>query len=621
MIRCGGQVFSGIARRTLLGILTERCIELGVNIEFERELTSPGELSEYDLVVAADGVRSTIRDAGAGSFRPRSEEGSSRYIWFGTDRVFDSFTVAFRSNADGLFQAHAYPYDGDRSTFIVECDEGAWRAAGLDAADEQQSISYCEEMFALDLGGRALVSNASKWIRFVTLKNKRWHHGNAVLLGDAAHTAHFSIGSGTKMAMEDSIALVQALGRRTDLPRALADYQLERKPRVERLQEAARQSQTFFESTRHYQHMEPLQFAFHLMARSGRIDYDDLRVSDAGFVSAVDRWFAGVESMIATPPAFHPVKLGSLEAPNRACVSAGLTYDASDGLPAPGSLRGLTSSGAGVLFSGPVAVAPEGRITRGCPGLYSDEHEEAWRSEVEATRRQSNSILAVTLNHSGPRGSTRSRHRFTDVALGPDEGWLPVAASEQTYSAASPTAATLDEAGLVQVLEAHRSATRRALAAGFDMVELNLAFGYLLASFLSPLTNRREDPYGGSWDNRARFPLLVFDTVREAWPRPLPAAVALSATDWARGGLRLADAVALAVALRDRGCDLIRVVAGQTVAASAPRYDPYFLTHYADRIRNEAGVATIATGDISSLDRVNTIVAAGQADLCLLRPG
>lgn len=622
IVRCGGQVFWGISRRTLLALLQARCAELGVVMKFEHEVTGPAELDGYDLVVAADGVRSTIREAHPDVFRPRSHTGRSRYIWFGTTRVFDSFTFAFRSNDHGFFQAHAYPFDGRTSTFIVECDEGSWRAAGLDGADEQASISYCEELFAPDLGGRPLLSNRSRWTRFVTLRNKSWHHENVVLLGDAAHTAHFSIGSGTKMAMEDSIALVKALENHADVPKALEGYELERKPRVERLQEAARQSQTYFEGTRHLAHMEPLQFAFHLLSRSGRIDYDDLRVRDARFVAAVDRSFcrAGQEPRpaLAAPPAFARLRLGGIEVPNRVAVEAKPTDEAREGVPAPGTLQGLAGTGAGIIFTGIVAVSAEGRITPGCPGLYTKEHEREWTAETEAAGAGSAGILAVTLGHSGARGSTRPRTKFADVALGPDRCWPAEAASPHSYSSHSVPASEIDEAGMERVLEEFRSAAVRAREAGFQMIEVHMGHGYLLGSFLSPLTNRRRDRFGGSADNRLRYPAAVLEVVRSEWPPGAPVAVAVNASDWAPEGTGVSDAVEIARTLRERGCDLVRVLAGQTTSRSKPRYDPYFLTHYAARVRNEAGVATLATGDITSIDRVNTIVAGGHADLCLL---
>ncbi|MBA2725536.1 MAG: FAD-dependent monooxygenase [Actinobacteria bacterium] len=619
VVRCGGQVFSGIARKALLKLLQERCEELGVDLQFERELSDPAGLKNFDLIVAADGVRSALRGAHEDTFKPSVQTGSARYIWFGTKRVLDSFTFAFQENEHGFFQAHAYPFDGEMSTFIVECGEAAWRAAGLDAATEDASIAYCERLFGPDLGGSRLISNASKWLQFVTLKNKTWHHDNIVLVGDAAHTAHFSIGSGTKMAMEDSIALVDALGKHRDVQAALSDYELERKPRVQRLQEAARQSQAFFENTRHYKRMEPRQFAFHLMARSGRIDYDDLRVSDNRFVDSVDRWFSAKESAaLAQPPAFTPLLLGGVTVPNRVVVSTKPNYDAEDGIPTQGSLRDLSAAGAGMLLTSTVAVSAEGRITPGCPGIYTDAHEKAWAKEVEAANAITPAVLGITLGHAGPRGSTHPRRAVVDVAL-EAKAWPVFAASPQRYSAPSNEAAQIDPAGIDKVVEAFKDAARRAAAANFDLSEIHMAHGYLLGSFISPLTNRRTDDYGGSLENRLRFPLEVLQVVRDEWPKKKPVGVVLTVSDWERGGLKMSEAVAIAKFLRTHGCDIVRVVAGQTTARSSPRYDPYFLADLSDRLRNESGMPTIATGDITSLDRVNTLIAAGQADLCLLR--
>ena len=604
VVRCGGQVFSGIERKTLLAILSRRCEELGVKLEFEHEVSEVP--AGYDLVVAADGVNSRLREAHKDVFRPRFEEGSSRYIWFGTDRVFDSFTFAFRDNEHGHFQAHAYPFAGLMSTFIVECDERTWRNAGLDTADETTSIGYCEELFRSDLRSRPLISNNSKWINFVTLKNKTWRHGNLVLVGDAAHTAHFSIGSGTKLAMEDSIALVNALETKPDIPSALIEYELERKPRVERFQDAARQSQDYFENTGIYRDMDPMQFAFNLLSRSGRIDYDDLRVRDPHFVGAVDRWFIGRASGAAAPPSFAPLGLRGLELTNRVAVAAPSTYSATDGVPPERLMSGLGGTGAGLMFTGVVAVSAHGRITPGCPGLYDDAHVDAWKRELEGT-------TAVTLNHSGPRGSTRPRDRAVDVALDPSEGWTPIAARAMQYSPRSTPAQEIDEQRRREVKEDFVAATTRAAAVGFDLLELHMGHGYLLASFLSPLTNP------GTLEERVRYPLEILDAVRAEWPDGKPLGIAMNASDWSRRGTSLEDAVAIARSFKEHGCDVIRVLAGQTTATFRPSYDQYFLTHYAERIRNEVKIPTIATGDITTVDRVNTLVAAGRSDLCLLR--
>lgn len=620
VVRCGGQVFSGIARKALLGLLTDRCKELGVTLMFNRELGDPAELEGFDLIVAADGVRSTLREANSERFKPSVHLGRSRYIWFGTKRVFDSFTFAFRINEHGFFQAHAYPFDGDMSTFIVECDEGAWLAAGLDTASEAESIAYCQELFAPDLAGRSLISNQSKWLQFATLKNRSWHQANVVLVGDAAHTAHFSIGSGTKMAMEDSIALATALGKHDDLEVALVEYELERKPRVQRLQEAARQSQIFFETTRHYASMEPLQFAFHLLARSGRIDYDDLRVSDSRFVDSVDRAFsAGPAGLLATPPALAPMRLSSRSIPNRVALSVRPTYASIDGMPSQGSLSALGAKGAGLVLTDIAAVANAGRITPGCPGICTDAHAEAWAAELDRARGSSSSLFGITLGHAGPRGSTEPRHSVADVALDDGAGWPVFAASPQTYSSRSPSAAELDADGIERITEEFRDAARRAVSAGFDLVEVHMAHGYLLSSFLSPLTNQRSDGYGGSLEGRMKFPLSVLQAVRSEWPDDLPVGVAITASDWERGGLTISDAVKVAQALRENGCDILRITAGQTTTRTNPHYEPHHLANLSDRIRNESRIPTIATGDIDAMDKVNTLVAAGQADLCMLR--
>lgn len=618
VLRCGGQVFSGVSRKTLLGLLHSRCEELGVTIEHEREVVA--DEVEGDLIVAADGVRSVLREAHAERFRPRFSSGSSRYIWFGTERTFDSFTFAFRANADGFFQAHAYPFDGQMSTFIVECDEAAWRAAGLDVASEDESIAYCEALFSRELRGHALRSNNSKWIRFETLKNRSWHHGNIVLVGDAAHTAHFSIGSGTKLAMEDAISLANALETKDTLGAALTEYQLDRKPRVERFQEAARQSQTYFENTRRYQHMEPLQFAFHLLSRSGRIDYDDLRLRDRHFVGAVDRWFTASASpspgtsspgpAIAAPPTFAPLGLGGLTVPNRVAITA----------HGPSGLRTAAASGAGLVFTGFVGVSEHGRISVETPALVTVEDARPW-SEAISALSETSTLVAVTVGHSGARGATRPRSRMADVPMIDAGEWGLLAASPIPYTSRSQVPFEMTRSYMDDVTEDFVTATRLAASAGSDMLEVHMGHGYLLSSFISPLTNRRSDDYGGEIAARMRYPLEVLDAVRAEWPADRPIGVALNSTDWARGGTTLADVVAAAKMLKEHGCDVIRVLAGQTTAKHSPHYDPYFLTHYADRIRNEARIATIATGDITTVDHANTIVAGGRADICLLRVG
>ena len=619
VVRCGGQGFSGIARRALLGILHDRAEQLGVRFEYENEIVDPADLSSDDLVIGADGVRSVVRERHREVFRPRFTAGTSRYIWFGTDRLFDSFTFAFRDNDDGAFQAHAYPFDGQMSTFIVECDDRTWANAGLNPSDESTSIEYCETLFERDLRGHRLLSNNSKWIRFETLKNRTWRHGNTVLVGDAAHTAHFSIGSGTKLAMEDSISLVDAIRSKASIEEALIEYELDRKPRVERFQEAARQSQDYFENTHLYRHMEPEQFAFHLLSRSGRIDYADLRVRDGSFVSTVDRWFASLDaeapSLVAAPAAFAAFRLREVAFRNRIVIALPAGNDALDGMPSDSPYAHTQTTGAGILLVGPVAISAHARVAPGDAGIYRPEHVGAWKEHV-ARAHDGGSVPGITLGHSGPRGAARSRDRYCDVALSDEAGWTPVAASSQRYTPWSSPAAEIDERTLGEVEEEFVGAAARAEEAGFQLLELHMGHGYLLGSFLSPLTNRREDDLGGGIENRMRYPLRIFRSVRASWPADLPLGVAINGADWSRGGAKLQHAVALASALDGLGCDFVRILAGQTVASYSPRLDPYFLTHYAERIRNQVGIATIATGLIDSIDRVNTLIASGRADLC-----
>jgi anthraniloyl-CoA monooxygenase len=620
LIRSGGHVFAGMSRRELLGILQERCRELGVQLRFEVEVQDLSRAEEHDLVIAADGVRSLARETLQADLGTRTSEGRARYIWFGTTRVLDSFTFIFRENEHGFFQTHAYPFDGETSTWIVECHEDVWRAAGLDTASEQDSIAYCEKLFADDLRGHRLMSNRSTWVPFVTVRNRRWWHGNVVLLGDAAHTAHFSIGSGTKLAMEDAISLARSVERRRgDLEGALTDYEMERRPVVERFQEAADESRRYFETTSRYRHLEAMQFAFLLLTRSGRIDYDVLRLRDTAYVDDVDRWFAGGVS-VAPPPAMAPLALRGLEVRNRVVAAPVLPEDAEDGTLGDAqmaSLEAAAASGAGLVVADLVAISAHGRVGLGSPGLYRDEHVERWRSVVQVAHR-AGAAVAVRIGHSGPRGAARPRSEGLDLPLA--EGWPLLAPSPVPYSARTPAPEDAIERR-DDVIEDFVGAARRAADAGVELLLVDMSRGYLLASFLSPLTNRRDDDYGGSLEARLRFPLEVLDATRTAWPYDRSLGVTLVADDWERGGLTADDGVAIAQVLRQHGCDLIEPRGGQTTPRSRPRYGRGFLVPHADRIGNEAGVPTIAGGGITTMNQVNTIIAGARADLCILQLG
>jgi anthraniloyl-CoA monooxygenase len=626
LIRSRGHAFSAISRKHLLALLQRRCRELDVELKFEVEVDDPQALSGSDLIVGADGVNSLVRSQHADVLHPSLDTFDSKFVWFGTDRVFDAFTFAFKETEHGLFQAHAYPFDATRSTFIVECNDDVWERAGLDRLDEEQSIVFCEQLFAEQLGGHRLLSNRSIWMSFMDVSNETWYDGNVVLLGDAAHTAHFTIGSGTKLAMEDSIALANAFVRHKEIEPALVDYELERQPVVERFRDAARDSATYFENVKHYAGFDPIQFAFNLLTRSGRIGYANLSLRDPGFVRELDSWFAaasngGIARRVAPPPMFAPMRVGELLLRNRVVLSPPPADGAREGVPGERRVEELVraaGSGVGWVLTEPVAVDEAGRITPECAMLGSERHAEAWARVVERVHTTAEGLIGVQLNHAGRRGATHPRRRGVDLPLGEEAGWPLLSASALPYV---PGGQVPREMGAddMELVRAHfAAAARHAVEAGFDLVELNLAQGYLLASFLSPLTNRREDRYGDSLENRIAFPLEVVDAVRGALEGELPLAARISASDWRRGGNGIEEAIVVASALAEHGCQLFEIVAGQTVADGQPQYRRSFLTGLADHVRSQAGVPTLIGGYVTTVDEVNTAVGAGRTDLCIL---
>ncbi|MDQ6713765.1 MAG: FAD-dependent monooxygenase [Candidatus Dormibacteraeota bacterium] len=607
-IRSRGHVFTGISRKVLLDILQRRCRALGVRLEFEREVRDVGEFEGADVIIGSDGINGLVRRTYGEFFKPQVAVHPTKYVWFGSDLPLDAFTFIFRRNDDGLFQVHAYPFDARTCTFIVECPEEAWRRAGLESATEADSIAYCEALFQTELRGRRLMSNRSLWVNFLTLRQESWHHGNIVLLGDAAHTAHFSIGSGTKLAMEDSIALVDAFRRHHELSAALNDYEMERQPVVERFQEAALESSSYFEHVSRYANFDPRQFAFNLLTRSRRITYVNLTQRDPELVRAVDSWFAAAAIgspdgalRLSPPPMFTPFRIGELTIPNRVVVAAGPDLDAAARL------------GAGLLISEFVSVTDDGRITPETP-VIDRAQQDNLRSAVERIHR-AGSRVALQLGHAGRRGSMRPRWLGVDRPLR-QGGWKLMAPSPVAYTPHAPLPKQMTARDIAHVVKVFAAAAQAAAGCWLDALELNFAHGYLLAGFISPLTNRRTDEYGGSLENRMRFPLQVLDAVRAVWERPL--LVRISASDWAPGGIELDEAVAIATLLKGHGSDLVHAVMGQTIWENRPDYRRLFGVPAADRIRNEGGVATIANGNITTADDVNTILAAGRADLCVL---
>ena len=628
-IRCGGHVIASISRKQLLHILQNRCRELGIELKFGCEIHNLSELEPYNICIAADGVNSLVRKTCASVFQPGIELGKARYIWLGAHKVLDAFTFIFKENEHGLFQVHAYPFSGTTSTFIVECDETSWLKAGLDKASEQESLEYCQQLLADYLDGRRLLSNNSKWINFPTLKTKVWHHQKIVLLGDAAHTAHFSIGSGTKLAMEDAIALASALEQQRDLEAALNTYELERKPIVEVFQKAAQESQTYFETLKRYLGLEPMQFTFQLLTRSGRISYDDLRLRDSRFGDAVNRWAAkkavGISPLIAPPPLFMPLTLRKLRLTNRVVVLQETLAERpanaeQHGIPDSVSITQLLSRAqgeVGLVLTEPMAVSAGGRITSQSACMYDASHMTVWVRILETLHAQTGAKFGIQLVHAGRRGSTRPRSEGLDRPL-LHGNWPLLSASPLAYTFQSQVPKEMDRSDMESVRNDFARAAKMAHEAHFDLLQLHFAQGYLLASFLSPLTNRRSDEYGGSLEQRMRFPLEVFDAVRAIWPEHKPISVALSVTDCVKGGFSVEDTIVVARTLQEHGCDIIAVLAGQTTPDGEPAYGRGFLTPLSDRVRNEAGIPTLVGGYLTTSNEMNTILAAGRADLCIM---
>ncbi|GGM74553.1 salicylyl-CoA 5-hydroxylase [Lentzea pudingi] len=626
----GGQGFAAMSRKELLHLLQQRCRDLGVVVHFSTPAPPVDVLrGSHDLVVGADGVNSLVRQSSPDVFRSTVDRRHNKYMWLGTDRVFEAFQFFIKDTPWGTMQVHGYPYSDSGSTFIVEMHEDVWRRAGFDTAEEfapgvsdERAVDRIRELFAEELAGHQVFANNSKWLSFTTVRNVRWHDGNLVLVGDAAHTAHFSIGSGTKLAMEDSLALAACLHEHRDVETALTAYETERRPVVESTQRAAQASLEWFENIGMYAGQEPTRFCFNLLTRSRRITYDNLRTRDPEFADRVDAAFAASQGLETTVPAmFQPFRLGRLELKNRVIVSAMDMYSAADGVPGDFHLVHLGSKamgGAGLVMTEMVCVSPEGRITPGCTGLWTDEQRDSWARIVAFAHERSTARIGLQLGHSGRKGSTRLMWEGMDEPL-PEGGWDVVGPSPLPYGPGSPVPAGATRGDLDRITAEFTAAARRGAEAGFDLLELHCAHGYLLSSFLSPVANQRTDEYGGSLENRLRYPLEVFDAVRAVWPAERPMIVRISATDWVDGGNTEHDAVQIARAFIAHGADAIDVSTGQVTADERPAYGRSYQTPFADRIRHEVtGAAVIAVGAIASYDDVNSILLAGRADLCAI---
>ena len=633
-LRSSGHGFIGIGRKHLLNLLASRAEVLGVEIIYGHECDpDPAAWNDYNLLIAADGINSRVRDFKPDVFGAVAEERANKFIWLGTPKTFDAFTFAFEQTAAGWIWAHAYRFAPDCSTFIIECSPETWRGLGFETMDQAQVITRCEAIFAAYLDGQPLLSNAAhlqgaaSWLNFRRISCARWSDGKTILIGDAAHTAHFSIGSGTKLALEDAIKLADVLNRPgLPLAQALEEYQAERSLEVLKLQNSARNSTEWFETLDRYLDFEPWQFAYSLMTRSQRISHDNLRLRDPEWLGQIERnfWQRATGDAKSAPPMFAPFQLRGMSLANRIVVSPMATYSAVDGTPGDFHLvhyGARAMGGAGLVFTEMTCVSVEGRITPGCTGMWSADHVAGWRRITDFAHANGKARICLQLGHSGAKGSTQLGWETADAPL-IEGNWPLVAASEVAWSDGNAAPRALTRADMDVIRDQFVASTSMAIDAGFDMIELHAAHGYLLSGFITPLQNKRDDEYGGSLANRLRYPIEIFTAIRAVWPSDRPMSVRISATDWAGdNGVTPDESVEIARAFAEAGADLIDVSAGQTWADAQPVYGRMFQTPFSDKIRNEAKLATMAVGNITEPDQANAILASGRADLvALARP-
>ena len=630
VIRSGGHGFCGLGRQRLLTLLQKRAFELGVELRFEQEACDIDRFTDADLIVACDGINSAIRDLYAEHFRPDIDVRANRFVWLGTHKVFEAFTFIFKKTVHGWIWAHAYRFDHDTSTFIIECTEESWKGLGFDQMSQEDSITACENLFSEYLDGHRLMSNArhlrgsAMWLNFRRISCERWSHGKVVLLGDAAHTAHFSIGSGTKLAFEDAIDLADELHRGKPLDQALLDYEELRRIEVLRLQSTARNSTEWFENVERYLDFEPIQFAYSLLTRSQRVSHENLRLRDRNWLEGVEKWFADRtnhgKDQKSTPPMFVPYQIRDLELSNRIVVSPMSMYSSEEGMPGDFHLVHYGSraqGGAGLVFTEMTDISPEGRITPGCAGIYNDKQVVAWKRIVDFVHENTPAKMAIQIGHAGPKASTKKMWEGIDQPL-ESGNWPLLGPSPVPYSPENQVPKEMSLEDMQQIKEEFVRAAGRSDEAGFDWLELHCAHGYLLSMFLTPLNNIRTDEYGGSLENRLRFPLEVFQAMRKVWPEHKPMSIRLSASDWMPGGVDIHESVKMAKAFHEAGCDMIDVSSGQTHPDANPIYGRMYQTPFADHIRNEERIPVMAVGNIYEPDHLNSILAAGRADLCCL---
>jgi anthraniloyl-CoA monooxygenase len=623
----GGHGFCGMSRLKLLNILHERCDDLGVNLHFETEITDINQISDADLIVGADGISSIVRDKYKKDFGTTIDMRKNKFCWLGTTKPLDAFTFIFKETEFGWFWVHAYRYEKNRSTWLVECSEATWRRSGMDKASEEETVIFLENVFAGFLDGHRLLSNRSIWRTFPVVKNARWHHENIIILGDCAHTAHFSIGSGTKMAMEDAIALFESFRYSNEVRKALPAYEAARREETEILQHTANISLKWFEDVERYlEQMNAEQLTFSMLSRSKRVTYDNLGLRDPGYISDVNHWFAcltksnaALEVDIENPivPMFQPIKTGNLLIPNRIALSPMCQYSAEDGTITDWHYVHYCShslGGVGLVLTEMICISPEARITPGCAGIYNKDHINAWKRIVDFIHANSQAKVCAQLGHAGRKGATKLAWEGMDQPL-EENPWEIISASPIPYleNSAIPREASRDD--MDKVREQFIQCAKNAAACGFDMLEIHMAHGYLLSGFISPVTNKRVDEYGGNIDNRMRFPLQCLSAVREAWPDDKPISVRISACDWVDDGLTTDEMLAVARLLKENGADIINVSTGQVTSDEQPQYGRMYQAPFSDQIRNEVGITTIVAGNIANADQANTLIAAGRTDI------
>ena len=621
IVRISGNGFCGCSRKTLLQLLQQRCLEEGVNLHFEHAIEDVSTL-KADYIVACDGINSAIRTQFASDFGTKTELKKNKFVWLGSTKPLDAFTYFFRTTEFGPFVAHSYQYQEGMSTWIFECSEETWENAGFETTNEEATISKISSIFKEELDGHGLISNRSHWRQFPAITNEKWHKDNIVLLGDSKATAHYSIGSGTKLAMECAISLSDAIVKfGTNKEAAFAEYENLRRNRVEMIQYAANVSLDWFENMDRYIDFDFNQFAFGVMTRSKKVTFENLAIRDASFPEKVLTEFNINNKIpnVKTPAAFNPFYIKNLKLENRIVMAPMGQYQAENGLPNSWHFSHYTQralGGLGLIITEMTAISQSGRITLGCTGIYDENQVLEWKKINNFIHENSACKVAIQLGHSGRKGSVKKP--WETEKLADSQQWELISASPIPFAENGIVPKNMTVTDMDLIVKQFENAAQNAEEANFDMIELQAHHGFLLASFLSPLTNNRTDEFGGTISNRLKFPLKVFKAIRTIFPAEKPIAVRISATDWTENGISQQDVLTIAEAFKGAGADIINVSTGNTVSNQQPQTGRMWQTPFSDLIRNTVHIPTITAGSITDVDQINTIILNGKADLVAL---